>query len=100
MGLIFKDDFHDEFGAWTAAASARALFLRANCFYASSYHPFYGEPVDPRLRAAFRRQTATFEQAMALSDRPVRPLRIPFEGTSMPAWWVPAAGAGTSCGRC
>ncbi len=36
--------------------SARELFLRASAFYATSYHPLYGEPVDPRLRIAFERQ--------------------------------------------
>jgi hypothetical protein len=35
-------------------ASARELLLRASCFYATAYHPLYGEPVDPRLVAAFR----------------------------------------------
>jgi hypothetical protein len=55
--------------------SARELLLRASCFYALSYHPLYGEPVDPRLTAAFR-----------------APLRIPFEGTTLPAYLVPAAG--------
>jgi hypothetical protein len=34
--------------------SARDLFLRASAFYAASYHPLYGDPVDPRLLAAFR----------------------------------------------
>ena len=143
MGLLFKDEIHDEFGtwplayipyggadlgevqavaravgdgddgafygAWTAAGerlaaeaetalaagrriSARELFLRASCAFAASYHPIYGEPVDPRLLAAFRRQIAAFDQALALSDPPVAPLRIPFETTSLPAYLIPAAG--------
>ncbi len=28
---------------------ARELFLRASVFYAASYHPLYGNPVDSRL---------------------------------------------------
>jgi pimeloyl-ACP methyl ester carboxylesterase len=143
MGLLFRDDFHDEFGtwplayipyggadfgevlavakavgdgddgafyeAWTAAAdrlaseaeaalgraratSARELFLKASCFHASSYHPLYGAPVDPRLKTAFRRQTETFDQAMALSDPPVEAVRIPFENTTLPAYLLPALG--------
>ncbi len=36
--------------------SARDLYLKASCFYATSYHPLYGRPVDPRLLAAFRGQ--------------------------------------------
>ncbi len=143
MGLLFKNDFHNEFGAWPLAyipyggadfgeilavaravgdgddsafydawmaagdrlaaeaaaaathgrrASARDLFLRASCFYATSYHPLYGEPVDPRLTAAFRKQIEAFDKGLALSDPPVRPLRIPFEGATLPAYLIPAAG--------
>jgi dienelactone hydrolase len=143
MGLIFKDDFHDEFGTWPIAyipyggadfgevlavaqavgggddsafyeawaaagdrlageadaalakgrqSSARELFLRASCAYAAAFHPIYGEPVDPRLTAAFRKQIDAFDQGLALSDPPVEPLRIPFEGTSLPAYLIPAGG--------
>ena len=143
MGLIFKDDLHNEFGtlplayipyggadfgevaavgravgegddsafyeAWVRAAdrlaaegqalatrgrtaSARELFLRASCFYSSSYRPLYGKPVDPRLVAAFRKQTDVFNKGLALRDPPVAPLRIPFEGASLPAYFIPAVG--------
>jgi alpha-beta hydrolase superfamily lysophospholipase len=143
MGLIFKDDVHDEFGtwpiayipyggadfgeilavaqavgdgddaafyeAWTAAggrlaaeadaaltkgrrSSARELFLRASCAYAASFHPIYGEPVDPRLLTAFRKQIDVFDKGLALSEPPVESFRIPFEGSLLPAYLVPAAG--------
>ncbi len=143
MGIIFRDDQHDEFGSWALAyspyggadfgeitavatavgeggddafyeawisagkrlsaeaeaartsghqSSARELFLRASCFYALSYHPLYGEPVDPRLTAAFSAQILTFERGLALLSPPVEPLRIPFEGTTLPAYLIPAAG--------
>lgn len=101
--------FHD---AWVAAAdakaadaesvlaaghraSARGLFLRASCFYAAAYHPLYGTPVDPRLLAAFDKQMEAFRRAMALSAVPVRPVGIPFEGTELPAYLVPAHGRET-----
>ncbi|QVQ28432.1 alpha/beta hydrolase family protein [Achromobacter deleyi] len=73
-------------------ASARELFLRASAFYATSYRPLYGAPVDPRLVAAFRKQVDAFNQGLALSRFPVAPLRIPFENTSMPAYLIPAVG--------
>jgi alpha-beta hydrolase superfamily lysophospholipase len=72
--------------------SARELLLRASCFYATAYHPLYGEPVDPRLVAAFRKQVAALDAGLALSPAPVAPARIPFEGGSMPAYLIPAAG--------
>lgn len=72
--------------------SARELFLRASAFYASSYHPLYGEPVDPRLLNAFRRQVDALNRGLSLFDPSIAPLRIPFEQTSMPAYLVPAEG--------
>ncbi|HEY0183000.1 MAG TPA: alpha/beta fold hydrolase [Rhodopila sp.] len=96
--------FHD---AWSAAAdrlaaaaqqaeadrrlaSARELYLRASGFYATAYHPLYGEPVDPRLLTGFRKQIAAFNAGLRLSDPPVAPTRIPFEATTLPAYVIPA----------
>ena len=73
-------------------ASAKDLFLRASVFYSASYHPLYGPQRDPRLLAAFRKQIDAFDQGLALSDVPVAPMRIPFEGTTMPAYLIPAVG--------
>jgi hypothetical protein len=73
-------------------ASARELFLKASVFYASSLHPLYGAPVDPRLVAAFRKQTQALDRGLALNDPPIRPLAIPFEGGTMPAYFLPAGG--------
>ncbi|MFD4838396.1 alpha/beta hydrolase family protein [Achromobacter sp. NPDC058515] len=75
--------------------SASESFLRASAFYATSYRPFYGAPADPRLVAAFRKQIAAFNNGLALSRFPVVPLRVPFEGTSMPAYLIPARGQET-----
>lgn len=142
MGLIFRNDLHDEFGtwpiayipyggpdfgeiravgnavgdgdnsayyqAWIAAGdrlaaeaaeaeirghrhSARETFLRASACYATAYHPIYGAPVDPRLVAAFGKQKDAFDRGLGLLDPPVRPLRIPFAGTTMPAYLIPAS---------
>lgn len=70
--------------------SAKELYLKAAELYAASYHPIYGSPVDVRLLAAFDKQVAAFDKAMALSNPPVTPLRIPFENTTMPAYLIPA----------
>jgi dienelactone hydrolase len=73
-------------------SSAKDLFLRASSFYAAAYRPLFGEPVDPRLRAAFRKQIDALEQGFALSDPPIEPVRIPFGAGSLPAYLVPAVG--------
>lgn len=73
-------------------ASARESFLRASCFYGASYHPLFGRPVDPRLLAAFRMQMAAFDSALSIGEPRIEPMRIPFAGTTMPAYFVPAEG--------
>jgi dienelactone hydrolase len=72
--------------------SARDAFLRAACHYASSYRPLFGKPVDPRLLTAFHKQIAAFNDGLALNDPPAMPLPIPFERTSLPAYFLPAQG--------
>jgi alpha-beta hydrolase superfamily lysophospholipase len=74
--------------------SARELYLRASAFYAASYHPIYGAPVDPRLAAAFKNQRRAFDCGLALNDPQVLPQTVPFEGRAMPAYFLPAAGYG------
>lgn len=73
-------------------ASARDLYLRASVFYAGSLHPLYGAPVDPRLLAAFRKQTDALKAGFALCDPPIEPQFIPFAGQPMPAYFIPAQG--------
>ena len=78
------------------ASSARELYLRASAFYATSFHPLYGAPVDPRLLAAFRKQIAAFDQGLALGRHPVHPQRISLENLALPAYFIPAQGCETA----
>jgi len=72
--------------------SARELHLRASAFYATSFHPLYGAPVDPRLLVAFRKQVDALDRGLALGRYPVRPFHIRFGETPLPAYFVPAQG--------
>ncbi len=56
---------------------ARETYLRANLYYAVSYHPLFGAPVDPRLLTAFRKQSEVFGKVAAAADPPVRRWRSP-----------------------
>jgi dienelactone hydrolase len=73
-------------------ASARAFYLKASAFYGASFHPIYGAPVDPRLKAAFGRQVAALDKGLALGPHPAAPLAIPFEQTPLPAYFIAAEG--------
>lgn len=86
------DRFMVEASATGRQESRCRLTLWAAACYATSYHPLYGAPVDPRLQASFRKQIAAFDAGLALLPRPVAPLRIPFEGTTLPGYFLPAAG--------
>jgi predicted alpha/beta-fold hydrolase len=76
-------------------ASARALYLKAACFYGKSYHAHFGWPVDPRVIEASKQQIAVFESALALGGEPSGPMRIPFDNASMLAYLIPAPGRTT-----
>lgn len=70
--------------------SARQLYLRAFTYYRNSYHLFYGAPVNPRVISGYHRETAAFRCAAALFTPALHSMEIPFEGTTLPAWFYSA----------
>lgn len=70
--------------------SAREAYLRAACYFNTAWLPPFGAPMDPRVPEAFARQGQAFERAAALLDPPVEVVEIPFEGRSVPAYFVSA----------
>ena len=78
-------------GHRTSAASA---WLRASTYYRAAYLFLYEHPVPHALKAAFDREIAAFAKAAAAFDPPVAPLEIPYEGTTLPAYFC-SGGEGT-----
>lgn len=68
--------------------SAREAYYRASNYYRVIQYPLYGYPVDPRLVDAFEAETAAFLKGAALSDFPIEPVEIPFEGKTLPGYLV------------
>jgi pimeloyl-ACP methyl ester carboxylesterase len=68
--------------------SARDAYYRAANYYRIIQYPLYGTPVDPRLVAAFDASVAAFLKGAALSDFPIEPVEIPFEGVTLPGYMV------------
>jgi alpha-beta hydrolase superfamily lysophospholipase len=91
MGDRFAAEADAALAAGRPDNARRLLFWAAAC-YATSYHPLYGAPVDPRLVASFRKQIAVFDRALGLLRHPVAQRRIPFEGTTLPGYFLPAEG--------
>lgn len=107
IGNGTADDWHRE---WIATAdriagiakqseqrkhlvSAREAYLRAATYYRVSYLPLFGSPVDPRLSRAFEAEVSVFQSAAALLSPAVEPIEIPFEGRSLPGYFVSASPA-------
>lgn len=100
------DSFHDAYSSFAKRriaegeaalakghhASARACFLRAAQYLSNATHPLFGTPVDPRVVAGYRLMMATFERALALSEAPVVKLDLPYEGTTLPGYFLRARG--------
>jgi pimeloyl-ACP methyl ester carboxylesterase len=78
----------DESAAGGHHASAREAYYRACNYYRSSYFPLYGAPTDPRLVDAFDKETVVFLKGAGLSDHPIEAIEIPFEGKTLPGYFV------------
>jgi hypothetical protein len=68
--------------------SARDAYYRAANYYRIIEYPLYGTPVDPRLVAASEAAVAAFLKGAALSEFPIEPVEIPFEGVTLPGYLV------------
>ena len=78
------------------SVSAREAYLRASTYHRSSEFYLRTDPVhDPRVREASRAAVHAFARAAALLPQPLTRVEIPYEGTTLPGWWVPAD-AGTA----
>jgi pimeloyl-ACP methyl ester carboxylesterase len=73
--------------------SAREAYLRAATYYHVSYFPLFGFPVDPRLSRAFEAEVSAFRSAADLLHPAVEQIEIPFEGRSLPGYFVSASQA-------
>ncbi|MFI9506489.1 alpha/beta hydrolase family protein [Nocardia sp. NPDC052566] len=102
------DSWHDE---WLATAdlvaaearkslagghrvSARDGFLRASNYYRSAEFFLHGNPADPRITHAYDASVACFAAAAELSDPMIEPVRIPYEGTTLPGYFYRADASG------
>lgn len=85
----------EEWAEASAAAgrrvSAREAYLRACTYHRIAYYPLFGEPVDPRLTASFERSSTCFDRFAELCEPVLRPQEIPYEDTTLPGCFCPAA---------
>lgn len=68
--------------------SARNAFLRASNYYRSAYIFMFALPIDPRVIEAYKKQTDSFQKAAALFEPPIEALKIPYENTTLPGYFI------------
>jgi esterase/lipase len=73
--------------------SAGEAYLRAANYYRAAliHHP---EPKDPGVLRAGRQSVTCFNKALELLSIPAQPVRIPYEGTTLPGYFFPSPVAG------
>jgi len=67
--------------------SSRQAYLRASNYYRTAYFFLSGLPLDERLIHAYQLHVQTFSKAAELFPHPVKPVRIPYEGTFLPGYF-------------
>jgi pimeloyl-ACP methyl ester carboxylesterase len=70
--------------------SARDGFLRASNYFRNAEFFLHAHPADPRMRDAYERSVACFQQAAGLFDLPVEAVEIPYERTTLPGYFYRA----------
>ncbi len=74
--------------------SALRAFLRASNYYRNAYVFHLEAPLPAVVREAYRKHRDAFATAAALMPRPAERLAIPFEGGTLPGYFVPAPAGG------
>ena len=78
----------EEFLAHKNLASARRAFLRAFECHRSAAYFLLGNPGDPVLLAVVEKMQRCFRRAGELMDGRMRILSIPYEGTTLPGYFI------------
>jgi hypothetical protein len=66
--------------------SARETYLRASNYYRTAGFYLTKNPDDPRIVPTWERSRGCFFKAVDLSNNLIRPVRIPFENTTLPGY--------------
>ncbi len=71
--------------------SAREAFLRASNYYRAAYLFHFQAPVSPALTQLYDLHVAAFQKAGALLTPPSERIAIPYDGTSLPGYFLRAS---------
>ncbi len=66
--------------------SARQEFFKASNYYRTAEFFLHTNPEDPRIVSVWKKSRDSFLKAAKLTDHPIIPVEIPFEGTTLPGY--------------
>jgi len=66
--------------------SARQAFFKASNYYRTAEFFLHTHQKDPRILATWKQSRDSFLKGAALADHPIIPVKIPFEGTTLPGY--------------
>ncbi len=78
----------DECSAAGHAVSAREAYLRAGNYYRTSEFYIHADPSDERHLEAARKSRDCFVEALELFPYPAQPVAVPYEGTTLPGYFL------------
>jgi len=76
----------DRFLAKGHRESAKEAYFRASNYYRTAEFFLHANPHDPRILKTWGKSRGLFIKAAGLSKTPIRPVEIPFEGTTLPGY--------------
>ena len=76
----------DDFLARGRKISARQEFLKASNYYRTAEFFLHTNPEDSRIVSVWKKSRDSFLKAARLADQPIIPVKIPFEGTTLPGY--------------
>jgi len=72
--------------------NAGQAYLRASSYYRAALHR-HPEPTDPEVRRMTEKEVAAYTAAIRLLSLPAQQVRIPYEGTTLPAYFFQSPAA-------
>lgn len=76
----------EDFLAKGRIISARQELFKASNYYRTAEFFLHTDTKDPRIVSVWQKSRDTFRKAARLADRPIIPVEIPFEGTTLPGY--------------
>jgi esterase/lipase len=76
----------DKFLAAGHKISAKQEYFRASNYYRTAEFFLHTNPKDPRIITTWRKSRDCFQSGARLSNTPIKPVEIPFEGTTLPGY--------------